>query len=123
MTPKPPADLKAPGKALFKRYHQAFELDEREADVILRVARLADLEAAILQELGPGQELAGVDLRATRAQLISSTNLLCRLLSSLNLDGADEVKTPKQQRAGNAAAARWAAHNEIAKKRRELGRG
>jgi hypothetical protein len=116
-TPKPPPDLKAHGRALHRRYHRAFELDEREADVIERVARLADLEAALVLAVDEHDD------RRDRAQLLATTNLLCRLLSSLQLGDADDVKTPKQQRAGNAAATRWAAHNEIARKRKELGRG
>jgi len=115
--PKPPADLKRHGRELWKRFHGEYELDSRETEIMARVARLADLEAALVAELDGG---AG---DRERGRLLATTNLICRLLSSLDLPGAEDVKTPRQQRAGTAAAARWAAHNEVAKKRRELGRG
>jgi hypothetical protein len=122
--PRPPGDLKQSGRALWRKLTAAYVLDERESEVLARACRLADLERALMA----GLETSGVVTTEGKtppavARLLATQNLLCRLLASLDLPGADGVRTPTSMRAGNAGAARWRHHNEVAAKRKELRRG
>jgi hypothetical protein len=113
--------LHASGRALWERITAAWTLDEREAEVLARACRLADVERRLLDALEAAEVVSeGGKVTPLVGRVIATTNLVCRLLSSLDLPGADGVRSPTSQRAGNAAAARWRAHNELAARRKEL---
>jgi hypothetical protein len=124
--PKPPSDLRRAGRDLWRRYQTAFKLDERESDILLRVARLADLEADLLAGIGAhGAVLEDGRTAPAVARLITAQNLLCRLLTSLTLprdeeEQAEEVRSQTSIRAQHAAEARWGPHNDDLAVRRSL---
>jgi hypothetical protein len=119
--PPAPADLREDGVALWERITAVWTLDEREVEVLARACRMADLERSLLEGLA-GCAIVGEDGKAApaTARLLACQRLLCALLASLDLPGADEQRSQTSIRAGNASAARWRQHNEVAAKRREL---
>lgn len=112
--PRPPSDLAASGKRLWREVHEEWQLGPHEAKLLLEACRTVDeldsLRAAIressaLVEGSRGQPRAHPAFEEVRRH----REQLARLVTALRLP-ADEVSAPPSvasARAAKAAEARW----------------
>jgi hypothetical protein len=95
------------------------ELDEREKLILVEAAGVAD-DLARLEGLlaRAGDERQVIRLLMERRQQRLAYG---RLLAQLDLDGGSSLAvSPQSRRASKAGRARWAKHNELEARRREL---
>jgi phage terminase small subunit len=119
--PRAPAGLRAPGRAVWRRVHEAlpagWAFDAGERVVLEQIARLtdtlADLDAAVKRD--------GVTVKGSRGQTVIHPGVaearqhrvaIRQLLRALDLDVSDDggVSRPASERASRAARARWHVH-------------
>jgi hypothetical protein len=125
--PDAPADLQDAGRDLWCSIQGRWKLDPRESAVLLRCCRLADVEQRLFEELADVDVVVHGSTGQPREHPLLNryvqTNLAVgRLLATLSLAGGELVSLTSQ-RAGNAGAARWAAHNRVKAQREALGVG
>ena len=118
---KVPDGLGEAGSAFFRQVHDAYELDVRDAPVLLEVCRTLDeidsLTAVVAAEgvMSVGSKDQPVEHPAM-AGLRAHRLTLDRLLVRLGLPSAEDEKplTQTQIRAKTAAASRWRGHRKAA---------
>lgn len=113
----PPAGLAEPGQAFWTEVHRAYELDARDAPVLLETCRVLDeiesLRAAIatdgvITKGSMGQPVEHPAMAGLRAHRLTLDRLLVRLALP-SIEG-DTPLTVTQIRAQKAAGSRWREH-------------
>jgi hypothetical protein len=130
--PRPPRDLSAAGRALWRAIWSGVpedsELDERETAVLHEACRQADLVARLEADLA-GAPLTyamrngGERINPVVNALNTSRSLLVRALGQLELTDAELAGAPsvRSLAARRAAQARWAAKRSVDRERVKLG--
>lgn len=112
--PKPPAALRAPGRALWREVLTSFEVSSGELEVLRQACRAADTADRLERELRKQPlSVAGYNGQPRPNPLIKILQdqqlLIRRLVDSLNIPLPEEDKglTASQKHAQHAASVRW----------------
>ena len=113
--PKPPTDLKAPGKALWKSVNEDYELGSHELALLREACRATDeldilrtalLDSEVVAVGSTGQPVVNKIFEEIRRHRDSLT----KTIAAMNLPEDEEEEKPpvnRAQQASNAARARW----------------
>lgn len=101
--PRPPAELRRSGRALWRAVLDQFELEEHERQVLREAARTADLIdklQAVLDNDGPMAESSqGIRVHPAAVELRQQRIALARLFAALDLPHGEESEGRTQRRA------------------------
>lgn len=108
--PKPPADLKASGRKLWRSVLGGFDLDEHELTLLREASRTADLLDDLQAQLAADGVMSsssqGVRIHPAAVELRQQRIAFARLLTALRVpsgeesEGATETRWQRQQRRG-----------------------
>ena len=113
--PKPPTDLKAPGKTLWNAVHEDYELGSHETALLREACRATD-ELDILREALLSSEVVATGstgqpvVNKIFEEIRRHRDSLAKTITAMNLPEDDEEEQQpvnRAQQASNAARARW----------------